>query len=389
MLVGKKALLGVLACAIVSGPLATAEAGLAKRRIQVSPGSARLAVRHATPFRFNRLETTPYGPAQADIVLAPSNFLPCRGGPIALCYYSGPEPAPCELTPDGRWANCECFEIPYGPYYVDINAILNLYVYLDTVEACGQDGAGCAAANSAPVCDVINRGELIPGAEMISTFSFACAPEEGLGQTNCPEALYAGCMTAPCWTTPDAAPGTLTCRCPTYDGPFQVGGFEATCPLGGGLVWSAAYNPNEDGTTFPDPPFCVPDAPGGFGCPLLDETTVVPPAAELLCDEVCAEYETCRNADDVEIGYTCDATLCTSTCTDPDLVADGCNGLTECDVTAIVEFELAVGCSCCASQLCGCEPSTATNAAIAKLVAEQEARGIETQCEVNGTLCGD
>ena len=64
---------------------------------------------------------------------APSNFAPCRGGPFALCYYSGPslgsEVLSCKLTPDGKYANCQCFDIPYGVYFVDINAILNDSVY--------------------------------------------------------------------------------------------------------------------------------------------------------------------------------------------------------------------------------------------------------------------
>jgi hypothetical protein len=34
--------------------------------------------------------TTSYGPAFANILLQSSNFVPCRGGPFALCYYSGP-----------------------------------------------------------------------------------------------------------------------------------------------------------------------------------------------------------------------------------------------------------------------------------------------------------
>ena len=32
----------------------------------------------------NNLMTTPYGPAYADILLENSNFVPCKGGPIAL-----------------------------------------------------------------------------------------------------------------------------------------------------------------------------------------------------------------------------------------------------------------------------------------------------------------
>ncbi len=385
----RSVLIGALAVVLWLGIGDRAEAGLAKRQIKIPTSSARVSVRRSgPPFRFNHLETTPYGPAKADIVLEPTNFLPCRGGPIALCYYSGPEPAPCELTRNGRYANCECFEIPYGPYFVDINAILNLYVYLDTIEACGQDGSGCTDTNSAPVCDVINEGELIPGAEMISTFSLACAPEEGIGQQNCAMSLYAGCMTAPCWVEPGADPGVVNCKCPTYDGPFQIGSFDTPCPLDSGLVWSAAYNPAEEGTTFPEPSGCVPDAPGGYGCPLLEGDAPLSPRPAL-CDEVCEEYATCQTAESIEIGYTCDATLCTSTCTDPDIVADACAGLQTCKVSAIIALESARECSCCASQLCQCEPSAATNAAIRGFNELQEERGIMPQCELNGTLCGD
>lgn len=102
--------------------------------------------------------TTPFGPAFADVILEPSNFLPCEGGLIALCYYSGPEPETCVLNPDVKTANCECFEIPYGKYFVDINAILNLDVYNETIAECETDGSGCTDTNSAPVCESINNG---------------------------------------------------------------------------------------------------------------------------------------------------------------------------------------------------------------------------------------
>jgi len=52
------------------------------------------------------------------------------------------------------------------------------------------------------------------------------------------------------------------------------------------------------------------------------------------------------------------------------------------------ELETAAGCSCYASQLCGCQPNAQTDAAIATLVERQRARGITPQCDVNGTLCG-
>jgi len=66
------------------------------------------------PFKYNTLKTTRFGPAWADIQVEPTNLLPCRGGPFALCFYSGPEPESCELSADGQVANCKCSEIPYG-----------------------------------------------------------------------------------------------------------------------------------------------------------------------------------------------------------------------------------------------------------------------------------
>jgi hypothetical protein len=328
---------------------------------------------------------TSYGPAYADVVTLDSQFLPCEGGPYALCYYSGPEPASCVPTADGEFADCRCFEIAYGPYFVLMTAILNYDVYQETVAVCGADGSNCSGqANKAPVCAAINEGKLIPGADVISTFSFTCVAEEGIGQTPCAAAPYAGCMTAPCWRT--AEQGIVTCQCPIFDGPFQVGNFGAQCSLPSDLVWSAAYNPNEGGGTFPQPPTCVPDAPGEIGCPLLDSSTVLPPGTD--CQAVCEEYADCTGTGGVQRGYTCDATLCTAGCNDRDLVDLACAGLTQCDTDAIIALEQSAGCSCCASQLCGCQPNAATNAAIRALVAAQAERGIESQCAVNGTLCG-
>lgn len=335
----------------------------------------------------NDLMTTPFGPAWADILLEPTNFLPCEGGPIALCYYSGPEPETCELTGAGGFALCECFEISYGKYFVDINAILNLDVYLETVDLCGTDGSGCQTTNSAPVCASINNGTLIPGTDMISTFSFECVPEEGIGQTNCAKSLYAGCMTAPCTRTEEE--GIVECLCPTYDGPFQVGLNSQSCTLDQGMVWSAAYNPEATGTT-PVPPLggCIPDAPESLGgCPLLTANVPSPPP-NIDCDKVCDEYESCTSARGIEIGYTCDATLCTSQCNDRDLVEEACSGLQSCEVTEIIKLEEEVGCSCCASQICGCDANTATEHAVFDLNERQRERGITPQCDINDTLCG-
>jgi len=353
------------------------------------------------PFVPNDLMTTPCGPAFADIVLQPFNFLPCKGGPFALCYYSGPGPETCELIQDGTFANCKCFEIAYGHYFVLIHGILNTEMYLETVEECGKDGIKCfRETNKAPVCDSINRGEFIPGADMISTFSFDCALIEGIGKTNCPNPLqsllYGGCMTAPCVHLDSDDEGIVTCSCPTFDGPFQVGQFNQDCDLGGNLVWAAAFRTNMDceipgAGTFPPPPTsgCIPAVPEDFGgCPLLSQPIPTPPP-NVDCDKVCEEYQMCQGGGGIEIVYTCDATLCTSTCNDRFLVKEACSGLPACDVSETAKAEKEAGCSCCASQICGCDPNATTNEAIFDLNERQREREITPQCDLNGTLCGE
>ena len=366
--------------------------------------------------------TTVFGPAYADITLTSTNFVPCRGGPYALCYYSGPssgaEDLSCTLTADGNYANCQCFDIPYGVYFVDINAILNHDVYEKTVAQCGADGSRCATLNSAPVCANVNQGNLIPGSSVYSTFSFDCVPENGLGLTDCGAAPYAGCMTAPCFKTNQA--GIVNCSCPVFDGPYQVGQNDQACTLGGDLTWSAAYAPpaatptatplaadrsanaykmmradsNDDSepavpAAVPSPPACLPDAPGGFGCPLyVPGTTMLPPDSGVDCAKVCDEYHSCLQPKGAQAGFTCDATLCTDECNDRDLVSTACSGLSGCEISEIVKAETAADCSCCASQLCQCDPSAKTNKAISALNQQQRDRGIKPQCDINDTLCG-
>ena len=367
------------------------------------------------PFVPNSLFTTPFGPAYADVVIKPDNFLKCFGGPVALCYYSGPGPTQanptdlsCGLTADGKFANCRCIEVPIGLYFVDINAILNLDTYLETVKQCGQDGGGCRVPNSAPVCELINRKKLIPGAELISTFSLyldANFPETyGLGQTNttCQAQPYAGCMTAPCVRTGEIDPSThlpiVQCSCPTFDGPYQVGQDDSgTCNLstappskGGGAnrVWSAAFAPLPFVKTYPVSPTCFPDVPeASGGCPLLPRDVVPPPPSNVSCRQVCAEYRQSRSQG-IEKGFTCDATLCTATGDNPGLVAKACIGLQNASISEILKLETEAECSCCASQICGCEPDAQTNEAIWLLNQEQRNLGIAPQCDLNGTLCG-
>jgi hypothetical protein len=211
-----------------------------------------------SPFKLNTLPTTRYGPPWADIVEKPSNFLECNGAAIALCYYSGPGPTtPC--NPDGLGiANCTCYEIPKGrPYLVDINAILNRDVYLKTVAKCGKDGRNCRPTGplEAPVCEAINNNTLIPGADLISTFSLYLEKESVtdkekeffIDPTLCPTGAYAGCMTAPCKRTGKIDPTTrlplVQCGCPTYTGPYQVGKkiSQQECVLDGTSVWSAGF----------------------------------------------------------------------------------------------------------------------------------------------------
>ena len=350
--------------------------------------------------------TTAFGPAYANILLTGSNFLPCRGGPFALCYYSGPstgtEDLSCTLTADGLYANCNCFNIPYGVYFVDINGILNHSVYENTVAQCGIDGSLCETTNSAPVCQSINQGTLIPGTNLFSAFSFDCIPSNGIGQTGCTQAPYAGCMTAPCFKTGN--PGIVQCSCPVFDGPYQVGQNDQACMLGDDLVWSAAYAPPTMAAsplgssapvegpapgTVPSPGTCLPDAPGAAGCPLyVPGTTTLPANSGVDCAKVCDEYGTCLQTAAVQSGYTCDATLCTDECNDRNLVGAACSGLAQCEVSEIIKAETAAECSCCASQLCGCNPNGKTNTAIFALNQQQRDRGITPQCDINGTLCG-
>jgi len=360
-------------------------------------------------FRLNTLPTTAFGRAWADILVKPENFLQCKGASIALCYYSGPEtPAspdalatPCELVPGEGIANCTCYEIPAGPtYLVDINAILNLDVYLETIKVCGHDGSGCQpkGAATAPVCDAINRNTLIPGADLISTFSLYLESkyptQNGL---TCNSGPYAGCMTAPCKRseTENVDPVTglplVNCACPIATGKYQVGYPNGNaCTLGDKNVWSAAYAPLQEMLPPPPPPpsHCWPDTFGNSACPILLPKPPTIPAAppNVSCKEVCSEY---RNSSQfgVEVGFTCDATLCTAS-SDPLLVHQACAGLANSTISEILKLEVAVGKSCAASQICGCTPMKQTSQQIFRFNVEQKLRGIATQCDLNGTLCG-
>lgn len=248
----------------------TTDPGFAPSGAGVSPIGTR-------DFRYNDRRTTRYGTASADIVLKPSNFLACHpddGASLAfgLCFYSGPAVAtgnpgnpalPCILSKDGRSADCTCYKLsaepaPALPYLIDINAILNLDVYLASVKACGHDGKSCGRRDAvpAPACKATNAGQMMPWGSLISVFSTAKAGAYSAtaGQTSCSAGKYAGCMTAPCRDTgkTDGAGNALVeCRCPVADGPHQIGQANMPCDAnalapsstGGDAVWSAGYSP--------------------------------------------------------------------------------------------------------------------------------------------------
>ncbi len=338
-------------------------------------------------FPLNTAMTTPFGPAWADVSFSASDFLPCFG-PYALCYYAN-----CTVAPDGKVSNCPCYEW-FGPNFVAINAILNADSYQATVSQCTADPASCRQVNGAPVCGDLNRGDFYANATRVSTFGFYRAEVEPIGMKDCSQTPgpYAGCMTAPCTgPTTTNADGSVTihCDCPIFDGPYQIGQSDASCDDAPN-VWSAAYNP----TPAPTSPCdivaggCVPDAPPDqCGCPLYTSTTVLPPNSGVDCAEVCQEYTTClASGSSIQLGFTCDATLCTSST--QALVFDACLGLEQCDLSEIFKAEEAANCSCCGSQLCDCDANSATEAEIFALDAAQRAAGETPQCDVNGTLCG-
>jgi hypothetical protein len=135
---------------------------------------------------------------------------------------------------------------------------------------------------------------------------------------------------------------------------------------------------------------CIPDAVDRqCGCGLfVPGETMLPSDSGVDCDEVCREYSTClRGPGPYELGYTCDATLCTSR--DAGLITEACFGIETCELDETLRAERAAGCSCCASQLCGCVASDTTDQEVRILNAQQRQRGEIPQCDVNGTLCGD
>ena len=195
-------------------------------------------------FPLNNQDTTPYGPPWVNVE---SQFWPCYG-PYALCYY-----ADCEPSEDGTVTECPC-ESLFGLNFVEESSIMNLPVYEETVAVCNDDPDRCALPNGAPVCDAINNEtfyETVPGVAGVSDFSFVGFDASAAAGTDCSATpgVYSGCMTSACYTNDE---GEFTCRCPTFDGPFQVGQEGVPCNIEP-ITYSAAYNPDAGGG-LPTPP---------------------------------------------------------------------------------------------------------------------------------------
>jgi hypothetical protein len=151
------------------------------------------------------------------------------------------------------------------------------------------------------------------------------------GSTSAPSSVTMNGTRCASTTDPTTGRPIVQCACPTFEGPYQVGQDLSTtgqsCVLGDNQVWSSAYATFEDGT-IPMPPEngCLPDVPGGNGCPLLSPKPPVIPAvpSSVSCTQVCAEYGKSIHQG-VEVGFTCDATLCTAQPDDSDLVQEACS----------------------------------------------------------------
>ena len=225
---------GMLACGVLCGVL-----GFSTEALSGPP-----FVPNSQQFwDFSKNWTTEYGPAYRDTVERRENMVPCTGD-YALCFISGPPPLPCELAKNGRFANCTCMA-QTGLNFVLITAILNYQVYLDTVAVCGSDGSLCSGRpDMAPVCQAIKEGKLIPGADLISTFSSDAQTAIANAIVNGPltacEGPYAACMTASCTMKKGGNP---ECSCPVFWGAFQLTQSGAQCDLNGDLVWSSSFSP--------------------------------------------------------------------------------------------------------------------------------------------------
>ncbi|API87294.1 hypothetical protein [Francisella uliginis] len=194
----------------------------------------------------------------------------CANATYANCHYSGPlsptginpnnQALPCKVSKDGKTANCRC-KVFKGPNYVNIDGIMNLGVYYQTVAVCGKDGSKCKNLSTckpdgsgkckgveAPVCKYIAKQNsnddsisFIPGADLISTYGFAMNKDYDIAKpgqgVKCQNIDVAGCMTQPC-KYEKGSKEYATCSCPiTKMKSVVLSQKGVSCNLPKGYVW--------------------------------------------------------------------------------------------------------------------------------------------------------
>lgn len=200
-----------------------------------------------------------------------TGMLYCPKATYALCHFSGPRtptgtnpdniPLPCKLNASGTVANCKC-QVFEGGSYLNMPAILNLGAFYETVDVCGPEGSKCKnqlncpngecddSIPVAPACKYVVAQDadkpetsLVPGADLISTFSEAMQNNYPAGSTQCTNIFRAGCMAAPCWYEEDdkndSSPARYAqCACATYFySSASLSQDNLNCNAGDGYVW--------------------------------------------------------------------------------------------------------------------------------------------------------
>ncbi|APC97278.1 hypothetical protein [Francisella frigiditurris] len=225
-----------------------------------------------TPFCRTNCWPTEHGSAwSGGGVDSQTKQLYCEEATYANCHFSGPSyPTgsnsdnpilPCKVSDDGKTADCRC-KVFKGHNYVNIDGIMNLGVYYETVKVCGEDGSKCKNLSTclpddsgkcegveAPVCKYIaaqnsqnDDVSFIPGADLISTYGFgmneAYAVAGPKGGTQCNNIDVAGCMAQPCKYEEGSDNKYAICSCPITKGAslnlHQKG---ASCDIPKGYVW--------------------------------------------------------------------------------------------------------------------------------------------------------
>ncbi|QLE78313.1 hypothetical protein FLM55_00595 [Francisella sp. Scap27] len=224
-----------------------------------------------TPFYPTTCKPTSYGSAwSGGGATVETKLLYCANSTYANCHYSGPlTPTgtnpdniglPCKVSEDGKTANCKC-KVFTGPNYVNIDGIMNLGAYYETIAVCGKDGSKCKNLTTchpdgsgdckgieAPVCKYIaeqnsedDKTSFIPGADVISTYGFDMNKDYNIAKpgdgVKCSNIDVAGCMTQPCKYEKSSKEYAI-CSCPvTKMKVMMLSQKNVSCDLPKGYVW--------------------------------------------------------------------------------------------------------------------------------------------------------